>query len=1336
MKSLRNRTLSCNRIVISKHWAICVHNTFKNQHSNVISRFLKRSSRYAVMCNSMDSSSPRRVKSAAVQSLSPPPYLNSKGSSYGHDTMSEGQWDAGLNSEELMQLVDCSLGPSASVWQPRREQRQQQGKKEEQLLAHLTAETKPSSLAYNVGGLAKLGKFDAALKLMDELAKKSSPDALHMIHQQTFMTSAKHHKQPAAAVAFLRALPRKFHDIRLYNMVLQVCAAGRDYARALDVMDLVEKLSYKKDVKLLTSMINVCRSVGSAERAFKVYQEIKADPSMKLDAKAYGSLIAATAEAMQREISVVHERKDQYVLLERAFQVLEEAEALGIKLQVPAFNSLLVCAGRCGQLARAFQVLDMMGDRGLRPDVITYGSLMEACVRASRQDLAFKIFNNALQEGLTGHVELYTQAVSACKIEGSVDLPRALDIYNAMQRAKVEPDKKFYAALMAVAGKAGRLDLALETLENFASEGLLLTTTVDNALIYAAQRDLTLMRKVYDQSARHGVYPEISQYNRMLDWYATQSRFGDVVSLVCDMVRSGRAPNLNTYRTIINACQRADQAQLALEVYATMRARRIPILQKSFEQTIYFQLLKVCFNQIRYQWGSSSGAGSSSSKSAPGVRLGSQRPVVRLQEAEALLSALRSADHTTASTSGRMIMGAGESGISSTLPGTGSSSSAPSSGATSSRRRPGASLLAMPPENVNWQQQALMLYRDMTTGGHRPNVQVLDKLLGCLRLKLVLKREQVPSNEGSYGSPHEEGGSAPRSSSSAAPGFTGIGMGALSGRFPGSIGTMQSIELGRQPWQVPVDILGAGSNEGRGAPGSPSSAMASSQSNAENVRTGKRYESGFDKRAMNVLEDAMSRGFIPSIKVDEGPATIDLREMPPTISELVVQYVLSAFEKRAIKTGRCQVTSSVTFLVPQFDRNYILWPSYGEKMNKHYSEMKIADVGIKKKGAPAIPFEAVSQPQEARDFMGDPRNGLPHPAGQKPVLQLLEGALRNTVPHVLDVGKAAASPSQEPVPQASASRGRGAMPLTASETAAALSSSEGLPLLSSSDRPRFKAKTATGLAVAAMCKRLKVFSQLDPVKGVIVLKPTEISRWLITKRNFDMNPHAVSADNALTQQGNLASGSLGGYASKSVAEQLTQASEERFRAAPSMVKMRAGAALPGIGRSIFEHSRRGSSLSASIDISSRRQDDGSGSSSDSDSMSTMASYEEDIASTSSGVVKKYSVSTSSRRRKTQPRYRDKDSSTVAAQDVDGGSRTATMPQDPNQPWAHTGKDKATVSRSSLPGSLSASNIVIPASTPVHVGVGEAPQSVFPSMDHPSADDNATASATLEHGKLN
>lgn len=71
----------------------------------------------------------------------------------------------------------------------------------------------------------------------------------------------------------------------------------------------------------------------------------------------------------------------------------------------------------------------------------------------------------------------------------------------------------------------------------------------------------------------------------------------------------------------------------------------------------------------------------------------------------------------------------------------------------------------------------------------------------------------------------------------------------------------------------------------------------------EHSRVGKRYETGFDKRALGVLEDAMSKGLIPSIKVDEGPVSVDLRGMPPTVAELLVLAVLAAFDKRAAKTG-------------------------------------------------------------------------------------------------------------------------------------------------------------------------------------------------------------------------------------------------------------------------------------------------------------------------------------------------------------------------------------------------------------------------------------------------
>ena len=44
------------------------------------------------------------------------------------------------------------------------------------------------------------------------------------------------------------------------------------------------------------------------------------------------------------------------------------------------------------------------------------------------------------------------------------------------------------------------------------------------------------------------------------------------------------------------------QAQLALEVYSTMKSRKIPILQDKFARVIFYSLMKTCQNQILYQW--------------------------------------------------------------------------------------------------------------------------------------------------------------------------------------------------------------------------------------------------------------------------------------------------------------------------------------------------------------------------------------------------------------------------------------------------------------------------------------------------------------------------------------------------------------------------------------------------------------------------------------------------------------------------------------------------------------------------------------------------------------
>ncbi len=75
----------------------------------------------------------------------------------------------------------------------------------------------------------------------------------------------------------------------------------------------------------------------------------------------------------QVEGSAVLDRKERFVLMERAMGVAQEAQAGGMKLTLVAWNSLLLCAARCGQLNRALELLEGM-------QVRVGGSVVCVCV--------------------------------------------------------------------------------------------------------------------------------------------------------------------------------------------------------------------------------------------------------------------------------------------------------------------------------------------------------------------------------------------------------------------------------------------------------------------------------------------------------------------------------------------------------------------------------------------------------------------------------------------------------------------------------------------------------------------------------------------------------------------------------------------------------------------------------------------------------------------------------------------------------------------------------------------------------------------------------------------
>lgn len=76
------------------------------------------------------------------------------------------------------------------------------------------------------------------------------------VSQRYFLRYAARQGGSQQAVAFLHALPKRFHSAKTYNMVLQVCAAAGDIEAATLTLEFADKQRVRLDIKMLTSFIN------------------------------------------------------------------------------------------------------------------------------------------------------------------------------------------------------------------------------------------------------------------------------------------------------------------------------------------------------------------------------------------------------------------------------------------------------------------------------------------------------------------------------------------------------------------------------------------------------------------------------------------------------------------------------------------------------------------------------------------------------------------------------------------------------------------------------------------------------------------------------------------------------------------------------------------------------------------------------------------------------------------------------------------------------------------------------------------------------------------------
>jgi pentatricopeptide repeat protein len=535
-------------------------------------------------------------------------------------------------------------------------------------------------------------RLDDALFVLKQSIRAGREDALRMFKHFEFLRCAAKMKSVFHGMRFVQLFPRKFVDARTYNMLVSVCTETGDVKQAMRCADMLKMSGLKMDTILYTNLIKVCARAADADVAFDIYKDMLAS-GVKVEKHVYATMLKACAAQI---VDLNHEadRRNQLVLLERAFELVASMEEMHVRPDVAVWNALISVAARAEKLQRAFDVLDEMMQRGDKPNGRTYTALIDACARAGEKDLAIRLYHRAVNEGYDDVLPIYSATINACvKCRSGVDVVMAMEIFADLQRAGVQPDSALYGCLIMAVGRGGKLDLVETLYDEMMSDGLVPCIGTESALItvYVANGELDKAEEIYKRMTSKGQPPHMHAYNSLINSEAKAMKLGNVIALVRDMMSFGMEPDDFTFTAILNACQHSKQSELALDIYRVMRMRNIRI-----DDVHALLLLKICYSELRQLWDAAATGGTHNSFAPAGMS--------RDREKMELISVL--------SPPGQVVV-------------------------------PKDSGSAVP-----WQSHACQIYRDALSVGVKPSLPVLNMALMCLKVPLYAAR--------GHGSPSED----------------------------------------------------------------------------------------------------------------------------------------------------------------------------------------------------------------------------------------------------------------------------------------------------------------------------------------------------------------------------------------------------------------------------------------------------------------------------------------------------------------------------------------------------------------------------------------------------
>ncbi|CAI0540734.1 unnamed protein product [Linum tenue] len=228
------------------------------------------------------------------------------------------------------------------------------------------------------------------------------------------------------------------------NLLVSMYAKCCDLVSARRVFDS----SCEKTVFVWTSMISAYQNAGRPADAIELFKRLL-QTSVKPDEATLAIILSACADTGTLSLG---EEIEEYITTN------------GLQLDRQVQTSLIHMFCKCGSIEKARTVFDSISEK---KDLAAWSSMINGYAIHGMGNEALSLFHDMQNtEGIVPDSLTYTSILLACSHSGLVE--DGLKYFKSMQKDfGLEPRIEHYTCLVDLLGRAGRLDLALETTLDF-----------------------------------------------------------------------------------------------------------------------------------------------------------------------------------------------------------------------------------------------------------------------------------------------------------------------------------------------------------------------------------------------------------------------------------------------------------------------------------------------------------------------------------------------------------------------------------------------------------------------------------------------------------------------------------------------------------------------------------------------------------------------------------------------------------------------------------------------------------------------------------------------------